>query len=66
MCLATRMPAEGRATTFDMGAKIVHISPARDDMPVWAGTDCWTIQPNSDAGLMLELAGEIAQAGQQD
>lgn len=46
--------------------RIVHVSPLRDDLPEWMGAEWWPIRPNTDAALMLGLAGEIVLAGRHD
>jgi biotin/methionine sulfoxide reductase len=48
------------------GTKIVHVSPLKDDLPDWVGAEWWPIRPNTDAALMLGLAGEIVKAGRHD
>ncbi len=48
------------------GAKIIHISPLRDDLPEGTPADWWPIRPNTDTALMLGLAGEIVKAGRHD
>lgn len=48
------------------GVRIVHVSPLRDDIPAWVGAEWWPIRPNTDAALMLGLAGEIVAAGRHD
>ncbi|MGE0699126.1 MAG: molybdopterin-dependent oxidoreductase [Hyphomicrobiaceae bacterium] len=50
----------------ERGARIVHVSPRRDDMPEWVGAEWWPIVPNTDAALLLGLAGEIVCAGHED
>lgn len=50
----------------DRNVRIVHISPLRDDIPDWVGAEWWPIRPNTDAALMLGLAGEIVLAGRHD
>lgn len=50
----------------DSGMKVIHVSPFREDMPDWVGADWWPIRPNTDAALMLGLAGEIVAAGRHD
>lgn len=50
----------------DRGVRVVHVSPLRDDLPEWMGADWWPVLPNTDAALMLGLAGEIVKAGQHD
>lgn len=46
--------------------RVVHVSPLRDDLPDWLGAEWWPIRPNTDAALMLGLAGEIVAAGRHD
>lgn len=48
------------------GARIVLVSPRRDDIPDWAGAEWWPIAPNTDTALLIGLAGEIVAAGQAD
>lgn len=48
------------------GARIVHISPRRDDMPHEIGAEWWPIRPNTDTALLIGLAGEIVAAGRED
>lgn len=50
----------------DRGVRVVHVSPLRDDLPDWLGAEWWPIRPNTDAALMLGLAGEIVAAGRHD
>jgi biotin/methionine sulfoxide reductase len=47
-------------------ARVVLVSPRRDDIPDWVGTEWWPIAPNTDSALLIALAGEIVAAGQQD
>lgn len=47
----------------DRGIRIVHVSPLKDDLPEWVDAEWWPIRPNTDAALMLGLAGEIVLAG---
>lgn len=46
--------------------KVVLVSPVRDDMPDWVNAEWWPIRPNTDAALMIGLAGEILKAGKHD
>ena len=48
------------------GARIVLVSPRRDDMPAGADAEWWPIRPNTDAALLIGLAGEIVAAGRED
>ncbi|MEI4472420.1 molybdopterin-dependent oxidoreductase [Frigidibacter sp. MR17.24] len=48
------------------GTRIIHVSPLRDDLPGWVGAEWWPIRPNTDAALMLGLAGEVVAAGRED
>lgn len=48
------------------GARIVLVSPRRDDVPADLGAEWWPIRPNTDAALLLGLAGEIVSAGKED
>ena len=48
------------------GVKFILVSPLRDDLPDWVPAEWWPIRPNTDAALMLGLAGEIVAAGWHD
>ena len=48
------------------GARVVLVSPRRDDMPASVDAEWWPIRPNTDAALMIGLAGEIVAAGAED
>lgn len=48
------------------GVKVVLVSPVRDDLPDWVNAEWWPIRPNTDAALMLGLAGEILKADRHD
>jgi biotin/methionine sulfoxide reductase len=48
------------------GARVVLVSPVRDDLPEYVGAEWWPIRPNTDTALMLGLAGEIVAAGRHD
>ncbi|MFB6420562.1 MULTISPECIES: molybdopterin-dependent oxidoreductase [Bradyrhizobium] len=48
------------------GVKVIHVSPLKDDLPEWVDAEWWPIRPNTDAALMLGLAGEIVKAGRHD
>ncbi len=48
------------------GARIVLVSPRRDDIPDWADAEWWPIAPNTDTALLIGLAGEIVAAGKAD
>ena len=50
----------------ERGTRVIHVSPLRDDLPDWLGAEWWPIRPNTDAALMLGLAGEIVAAGRHD
>ncbi|MDX3970192.1 MAG: molybdopterin-dependent oxidoreductase [Bradyrhizobium sp.] len=50
----------------ERGVKVVHVSPLKDDLPDWVDAEWWPIRPNTDAALMLGLAGEIVKAGRHD
>ncbi|BAT61425.1 dimethyl sulfoxide/trimethylamine N-oxide reductase precursor [Variibacter gotjawalensis] len=50
----------------ERGVKIVLVSPLRDDLPEWVNFEWMPIRPNTDAALMLALAGEIVAAGKHD
>jgi biotin/methionine sulfoxide reductase len=54
------------ATLVKRGIRIIHVSPARDDMPEWVGAEWWPIRPNTDTALMLALAQEVIRAGRHD
>ena len=48
------------------GVRIILVSPRQDDMPEAAGAEWWPIAPQTDAALLLALAGEIVAAGRHD
>ena len=48
------------------GARIVLVSPRRDDIPADIGAEWWAIRPNTDAALLLGIAGEIVADGRAD
>lgn len=48
------------------GARIVLVSPRRDDVPADLDAEWWAIRPNTDAALLLGLAGEIVASGGED
>jgi biotin/methionine sulfoxide reductase len=48
------------------GARIIHISPRRDDMPAGSAAEWWPIAPNTDTALLIGLAGEIVLSGRHD
>ncbi|MGY3617974.1 molybdopterin-dependent oxidoreductase [Bradyrhizobium sp. USDA 10063] len=50
----------------ERGVRIIHVSPLKDDLPDWVNGEWWPIRPNTDAALMLGLAGEIVNAGRHD
>ncbi len=50
----------------ERGARIVLVSPRRDDMPADIGAEWWPIRPNTDTALLLGIAGEIVAAGRED
>lgn len=50
----------------ERGVKVILISPLRDDVPDWLNAEWWPIRPNTDAALMLGLAGEILRQGRHD
>lgn len=50
----------------DRGARIVLVSPRRDDMPAEFGAEWWPIRPNTDTALLIGLAGEIVASGRED
>ncbi|KEJ97013.1 biotin/methionine sulfoxide reductase [Pseudosulfitobacter pseudonitzschiae] len=47
----------------ERGVRVVLVSPLRDDLPDWLNAEWMPIRPNTDAALMLGLAGEIVAAG---
>jgi biotin/methionine sulfoxide reductase len=47
-------------------ARIVHVSPRRDDLPATLDAEWWPIRPNTDTALLIGLAGEIVAAGLED
>lgn len=48
------------------GARVVLVSPRRDDLPGTIDADWLAIRPNTDTALLLGLAGEIVAAGRED
>lgn len=48
------------------GARIVLVSPRRDDLPAHLEAEWWAIRPNTDTALLLGIAGEIVGAGRED
>ncbi len=48
------------------GAKVVLISPRRDDAPDWLEADWWPIAPGTDTALLLGLAGEVLASNSHD
>ncbi|MDX2158018.1 MAG: molybdopterin-dependent oxidoreductase [Hyphomicrobiaceae bacterium] len=50
----------------ERGARIVLVSPRRDDMPDWVDAEWLPIVPNTDTALLIGLAGEIVTAGRED
>ncbi|BBK30725.1 biotin/methionine sulfoxide reductase [Stella humosa] len=50
----------------ERGARIVLVSPARDDLPDWVLAEWLPIRPNTDTALMLALAQEIVAGGRND
>ena len=50
----------------ERGARVVHVSPRRDDVPEWIGAEWWPIVPNTDSALLIGLAGEIVASGRHD
>ncbi|MGE0285657.1 MAG: molybdopterin-dependent oxidoreductase [Bradyrhizobium sp.] len=50
----------------ERGARIVLVSPRRDDIPANLDAEWWAIRPNTDTALLLGLAGEIVAAGRED
>lgn len=47
-------------------AKVVLVSPRRDDTPEWLNAQWWPIVPGTDAALLLGLAGEVVARGLHD
>lgn len=64
--LATHLLPEMLRKLRDAEVRIVHVSPCKDDLPDWMEADWWPIRPNTDAALMLGLAGEILRDGRHD
>jgi biotin/methionine sulfoxide reductase len=50
----------------ERGARVVLVSPRRDDIPDWVGAEWWPIAPNTDSALLIALAAEIVAAGKHD
>ena len=50
----------------ERGARIVLVSPRRDDIPEWVGAEWWPIAPNTDSALLTALAAEIVAQGRED
>ncbi|MEM9736690.1 MAG: molybdopterin-dependent oxidoreductase, partial [Pseudomonadota bacterium] len=50
----------------ERGARVVLVSPRRDDVPDWLEPEWWPIIPGTDAALLLGMAGEIVAAGLHD
>lgn len=48
------------------GARVINISPTRDDCPAFLGAEWIPIRPNTDAALMLALAYEVKWCGAAD
>jgi biotin/methionine sulfoxide reductase len=48
------------------GARMILVSPRRDDFPEGLGAEWWPIVPNTDTALLIGLAGEIVAAGRHD
>ncbi|MFN3209070.1 MAG: molybdopterin-dependent oxidoreductase [Roseovarius sp.] len=48
------------------GVRVVHVSPCKDDLPDWMEAEWWPIRPNTDAALLLGMAGEILRDGRHD
>lgn len=51
---------------MERGARVILISPRRDDIPSWVNAEWWPILPGTDAALVLGLAGELVACGRQD
>ncbi|MDF2234179.1 molybdopterin-dependent oxidoreductase [Albimonas sp. CAU 1670] len=64
--LARRTLPRNLEALRESGARIVHVSPLRDDVPAELGAEWWAIRPGTDAALLLGLAGEIVAAGLED
>jgi len=47
-------------------ARVVLVSPRRDDTPEWLNAEWWPIVPGTDAALLLGLAGEVVARGLHD
>ncbi len=50
----------------ERGGRIVLVSPRRDDVPADLDAEWLAIRPNTDAALLLGMAGEIIAAGRED
>lgn len=50
----------------ERNARVVLISPRREDTPSWVNAEWWPIIPGTDSALLLGLAGEILASGRQD
>lgn len=50
----------------ERGIKVTLVSPLKDDLPKWLEAEWWPIRPNTDAALMLGMAGEIVKTGRAD
>ena len=48
------------------GARVINISPTRDDCPAFLGAEWIPIRPNTDVALMLALAYEVKRRGAAD
>jgi biotin/methionine sulfoxide reductase len=47
-------------------ARVVLVSPRRDDTPEWLNADWWPIIPGTDAALLIGIAGEVYAQGRHD
>ncbi|ULX50693.1 biotin transporter BioY [Cupriavidus taiwanensis] len=50
----------------DNGVRFFLVSPMRDDLPEWVPAEWLPVRPNTDAAVMLGLAGEIVSANRHD
>lgn len=48
------------------GARVINISPTRDDCPDYVGAEWIAIRPNTDVALMLAVAHELVATGMHD
>jgi biotin/methionine sulfoxide reductase len=64
--IARHMVAERLRRLSERGARMVLVSPVRDDLPEWVDAEWLPIRPNTDTALMLALAQEIVAEGRHD